>query len=204
MVFSLDKRSDETLMKLLSRGKGEAFDVLFRRHFQRLVSFFYRSIHDEEASKDLAQEVFLKIFRAAEKYEERAKFTTWLFTIARNTLLNYFRDSKKMDHTVNGTIKEESLYEHRIERYPSTLPDPSEIAQARELGKIVEEAVETLPESLKTPFVLSQVTGLSYQEISAVLGISTGAVKLRVFRAREMIIAHIGEKDLKPESSNGV
>lgn len=191
-------------MRLLSRGREEAFDVLFRRHFQRLVSFFFRSLHDEEASKDLAQEVFLKIFRASEKYEERAKFTTWMFTIARNTLINHFRDGKKSDLLVDGTVKDESIFDYSIDRYPSSFPEPSEIAQAKELGQIVQEAVESLPEPLKTPFVLAQVNGLPYQDISEILGITPGAVKVRVFRARETVIVHLGKKGVKPESKNSV
>ncbi|NIO17128.1 MAG: sigma-70 family RNA polymerase sigma factor [Deltaproteobacteria bacterium] len=204
MVFSLDRKSDEALMKLLSRGREEAFDVLFRRHFQRLVSFFYRSIHDEESAKELAQEVFLRVFRAKETFEERAKFTTWMFTIARNSLINYFRDSKKTAHLVMGSVSDESVYDYHLKRYPSTVPDPSDLAQAAELEVIVQEAVEALPESLRTPFVLAQVNGLSYQEIAQILSITPGAVKLRVFRARETLVAHLGEIGVKRKSQNGV
>ena len=143
-------------MKLLSRGREEAFDVLFRRHFQRLVSFFYRSINDEESAKELAQEVFLRVFRASATFEERAKFTTWMFTIARNSLINYFRDSKKTAHLVMGSVSDESAY------------------------------------------------GLSYQEIAKILSITPGAVKLRVFRARETLVAHLGKIGVKQKSQNGV
>lgn len=175
-------------MKMLSKGREEAFSVLFRRHFQRVFSFFYRSTGKEETSKDLAQEVFLKVFKASKTYEERAKFTTWLFTISRNTLLNFFRDRGKDKNILEGVVDDQTFYDMALKSTPSTVPDPLEVLEAREIEKFVESAMEELPESFKTPFILSQVNGLSYQEISEILELSQNAVKIRVFRAREQLM----------------
>jgi len=201
MRMLLSEKSDEQLMRLLSRGREEAFEVLFRRHFPRIFRFFYRSLGEEETAKDLAQEVLLKVYQSAESYMQKARVTTWLYTIARNRLLNYIRDTRKSRKEVDFMVGDRSAYEHSLETEHSTLSDPFEETKLREMETLIRDALTALPESLKTPFVMSQVTGLSYREIGEVLDITPGAVKLRVFRAREMISKWMASKEYETERS---
>ncbi len=188
-------------MKLLSRGREEAFELLFQRHFPRIFRFFYRSLRDEETAKELAQEVLFKVYKSAKSYRQKARVTTWLYTIARNQLLNHIRDNRKSGIVVDYMVGERSAYEHSLETEPSPLSDPFEETNLREMETLIQEALTNLPESLRSPFIMSQVTGLSYREIGEVLEITSGAVKLRVFRAREMISQWIKSKNSETERS---
>ncbi len=187
MLTPLSKRSDETLMKLFSRGREEAYEVLFRRHFPRLTHFFFRSSGDRETSKDLAQEVLLKVFRSGDSYREKARFTTWLYTIARNTYLNHVRDRKKDKRVADYMVGDNTVFEHSLKTRKSSAHDPIESVSAKELNEKIGSVLKSLPESLRTPFLMAQLSGLSYSEIAGILEITTGAVKLRIFRAREII-----------------
>ncbi|RMG57510.1 MAG: sigma-70 family RNA polymerase sigma factor [Deltaproteobacteria bacterium] len=178
---------DEKLMLLLRKGKEGAFDVLFRRHFGKLYGFFLRSTGNRHTAEDLAQEVLVRLFRSAGRYEPTAKFSTFLYTIARNVLLNYIRDSRKKDPEVDGGEGELTPFELSLETTPSSCPDPSEILEKKETLQVLEKALSEMPENLRTPFLMAQGEGMSYREIGEVMGISEGAVKLRIFRARAFL-----------------
>ncbi len=179
-------------MGLIKKGKDEAFDVLYRRHFGKLYVFFLRSTGDEELSRDLSQEVMIKIYRSATRYEERARFTTFLYTVARNTLLNHFRDDRWREQSANHRVGNLDAYDHALNTHPAPVPDPSQVAEEMELREMLKRALENLPENLKTPFLMAQLNDMSYREIGEVMGISEQAVKLRIFRAREFIARQIG------------
>lgn len=182
-------RTDEELMELYRGGSRDAFEELFSRHHRRVIQFCYRMTGDRARAEEAAQEVFLRIARAAFTYRPTAKFTTWMFTIARRATLNFLRDEKDTGEKVpllHGTDREKVPGSVEVEG-PADL-DPERIAWSAQLGEKFVEALQSLPESCRTAFILNRGDGLSYGEVAAVLGITVQAVKSRIFRAREMLL----------------
>lgn len=180
-------------MLLFGGGSRDAFEELFARHHRRIVNFCYRMIGDRARAEEAAQEIFLRIARAAFTYRPTARFTTWMFQIARRTTLNYLRDEKEGGEKVSIPVGERDDDGSQAPALagPAHL-DPERIAWNSEVrGKIL-EALGEIPESHRSALVLAVAEGLSYQETADVLGITVQAVKSRVFRAREMLMARLG------------
>lgn len=187
-------RTDEELMELYRRGSRDAFEELFARHHRKVVQFCYRMVGDRARAEEAAQEVFLRIARASFTYRATAKFTTWMFTIARRTTLNYLRDEKEEGEKV--PIGSEGARGDGPEGPPLTGPqdlDPERMAWSAQLGERLLECLGRLPETYRTAFVLNRGEGLSYEEVAAVLGITVQAVKSRIFRAKEMLLKDLSE-----------
>jgi RNA polymerase sigma-70 factor (ECF subfamily) len=185
-------RSDAELMALYCRGSRDAFEELFARHHRKVINFCYRMIGDQARAEEAAQEVFLRIARAASTYQPTARFTTWMYTIARRTTLNFLRDEKEIG---------EKLPIHPVEEkgnWTEGLPipgprdlDPEQIAWEAQLRERFVEALQILPEANRSAFVLNRGEGLSYEEVATVLGVTVQAVKSRIFRAREMLLSEL-------------
>ena len=184
--------SDAELMELYRKGRRNAFEELFARHQRRVIHFCYRMTGDQARAEEAAQEVFLRIARAASTYQPTAKFTTWMYTIARRTTLNFLRDEKERGEKVPiHAMGEEG---GPAEGYPLPGPadwDPEQVAWEGELQERFTEALQNLPEENRTAFVLNRGEGLSYQEVATVQGVTVQAVKSRIFRAREMLLAEL-------------
>jgi RNA polymerase sigma-70 factor (ECF subfamily) len=185
-------RSDAELMALYSRGSRDAFEELFARHHRRVIHFCYRMTGNQALAEEAAQEVFLRIARAASTYQPTARFTTWMYTIARRTTLNFLRDEKEVGEKVPlHPIGEER---NSTEGLPLPGPrdlDPEQIAWGAQLRVRFVQALQILPEGNRAAFVLNRGEGLSYEEVAAVLGVTVQAVKSRIFRAREMLLSEL-------------
>lgn len=185
-------RSDAELMAIYQRGSRDAFEELFARHHRRVIHFCYRMTGDQARAEEAAQEVFLRIARAASTYQPTARFTTWMYTIARRTTLNFLRDEKEpegkvpIDATGEGGEAAEGL----------SLPgpgdrEPEQVAWESQLKEKFLDAMQKLPEVNRSAFILNRGEGLSYEEVAAVLGVTVQAVKSRIFRAREALLAEL-------------
>ena len=175
---------DAGLMIAFQGGDEMAFQELVERNHSRVIRLAYRFVGNATEAEDLAQEVFLRIYRARHTYHPTAKFSTWMFRIAANVSLNALRDRAHR----RDDVSIEQLA--GADRGPYTVPDarsqaPSRRIAREELQTCVREAVRELPEKQQLAVVLSKYEGLSYADIARTIGCSTMAVKSLMARARE-------------------
>jgi RNA polymerase sigma-70 factor (ECF subfamily) len=175
---------DLQLMLRVRAGDADSFDLLLERHRGPLASFFYRMLRDPALAEDLAQEVFLRVYQARERYEPEAKFTTWLYRIATNLALNAIRDRKE---AVAGSPKEADAPDAAslAERLPDGKPSAEQQLVESERARVIWEAVESLAENQRAAVVLHKYQDVDYRQIAAILEVSESAVKSLLFRAYE-------------------
>jgi len=184
---------DFALMERIGAGDHEAFRQLVERHQHAVVGTVAKMLGNIHDAEDIAQQVFLRIWRNARRYQPDAKFTTWLFTITRNLVFNETRRRGRKKE-VSADEREESAH-HFIEDNPEYRPD-HELLQ-NELREAVDKAIAALPETQRMAVVLRRYEQLPYEEIAVVLKLSVPAVKSLLFRARttlrESLAAYLDE-----------
>ena len=178
-------RSDEDaedvrLMQLVSRGDTSAFEELIERHQSLVAGTVARMLGSNSDVEDIAQQVFIRVWKSARRYVPRAKFTTWLLKITRNLVFNELRRSKRHAHVPLQTDPAAEEFPLKDEKNPS--PDASLLET--ELQQAIDDAIAQLPESQRMALILRRYEQLSYEEISEVLDLSVPAVKSVLFRAR--------------------
>ena len=187
---------DDELMERYQKGDESAFTLLVRRHQQPLVNFIARFINDRNSAEDLAQETFIRIFKAADRYKPgRAHFKTWMYHIAKNLCKNELRNRERRDkYRVDNVIdsgsdsKGDSEENDLIANTPANQAFQPEVAlERKELRNAIQKAIAELPEQYRLPLVLRDLQGLSYEEISEVLELRSGTTKSRINRARLML-----------------
>jgi RNA polymerase sigma-70 factor (ECF subfamily) len=177
--------SDVALMARVRDGDTDAFRELIERHQRAVINTIHRAIGDAWEAEDLAQRVFLQVYRSAKRYKPTAKFTTWLFTITRNTILNeHRRRSRHAAESLEALQNPQNAESGGWEAPDAMARDPSQEAVERELKDKIMEVVQQLPEAQRTAVILCRYEGLAYEEIAQVLGCSVSAVKSLLHRAR--------------------
>lgn len=171
---------DFALMERIGAGDHQAFRELVERHQNAVIGTVAKMLGNASESEDIAQQVFLRIWRNAKRYRPDAKFTTYLYTITRNLVFNETR-RKSRKKEVSSDEREENSNQ-LIEASPDRQPD-AELLQA-ELQQAVDDAIAALPETQRMAVVLRRYEQLSYEEIATVLNLSVSAVKSLLFRAR--------------------
>lgn len=169
------------IMADVAEGNLSAFRKIVELYQNSLVHFITRFIGDKTEAEDIAQEVFLKVFKAAGDYRPKSKFKTWLFKIATNHCLNAIRDGKK-----NPDMR--GLFELNEAGFLAIAPDtysPLRILEGREIGNAVRDAIGKLPHNQRTALLLREFSGFSYGEISHIMGCSVSAVESLIQRARQ-------------------
>jgi RNA polymerase sigma-70 factor (ECF subfamily) len=179
-------KSDEELMLRLRAGEEEAFDVLVAKYRAPVIHFLYRLVHRREPAEDLAQEVFLRVYRARKSYRPTAKFSTWLFRIATNVALNALRDGR-MKHEREMSIEAEAGVMTLAERLPDSMATAEQALIDRERRAEIRRAVDALPEKQRLAVLLHKYQEMDYAEIAEVLEISESALKSLLFRAYETL-----------------
>jgi RNA polymerase sigma-70 factor (ECF subfamily) len=189
---------DAALMLRAKQGDRGAFEELVVRHQQAVINFIYRSVPDLTEAEDLAQNTFVQVWKARQRYHVSAKFTTWLFTIARNLTLNELRRRSRHEHdSIDAPAgADEAQPARQFEDRGST--SAAEDLLRNEIEQRVAEAVAELPENQRTAILLCQDEDVSYEEIAKVLGCSLSATKSVIFRARETL-----KQRLKPYLQSG-
>lgn len=183
---------DAELMLRVREGDESSFALLLERHRSPVVSFLYRMVQNQAVSEELAQEVFLRVYRSRATYEPTAKFTTWLFRIATHLALNWIRDNKKKEKNHDSLDEEiaEGLERQVADRQPSIEQELVRRTRVRE----VREAIEALPEKQRAAVLMHKYEGLDYQQISRALHCSESALKSLLFRAYQTLrgrLAHM-------------
>ncbi len=178
-------RSDVQLMLDVKAGDELSFELLLKKYRSPLINFLYRMVKDQAAAEDLAQEVFLRIYRARKEYSPTAKFTTWLFRIATNLALNAIRDGRYRQMQISiDTARDED--EPVIEiAAPESRADDRLIE--RERNEMIRSAILALPEKQRVAVILHKYQEMDYAQIGKILGCSESALKSLLFRAYETL-----------------
>ena len=189
---------DAALMLRVKRDDRAAFTELVEKYKQPVMNFVFRSLRDENEAEDVAQNVFLQVYKSRARYERTAKFSTWLFTIARNLCLNEIR--RRSRHPAESLEETQAGHDEQPARQyeDKTIFLPTEHVLQGELAGKIEEALAGLPEAQRTAILLCRQDELSYEEIAKVLGSSLSATKSLIHRGRETL-----KEKLKPYLQTG-
>jgi len=176
-----------------ARGDQHAFALLVHKYQRRIERLIARMVRDTDLVQDIAQETFLRAYRALHQFRGDAQFYTWLYRIAVNTakkaLLELKRDPVVYENAMSPAAEEDETF--RPEQEPTSTETPEAELAAREVAVAVQAAVAALPEDLREALLLREIEGLSYEEIAAAMGTPIGTVRSRIFRAREAVSARV-------------
>ncbi|HTV77720.1 MAG TPA: RNA polymerase sigma factor RpoE [Steroidobacteraceae bacterium] len=184
--------SDLSLVQRVQRGDKGAFDVLVLKYQHKVVKLVMRYVRNPAEAEDIAQDAFIKAYRALPQFRGDSAFYTWLYRIAINTAKNAVvaRDRNPVDFDLDMTNNEES-YEMQGRLKDSETPEA--LVLTDEIRTTVNAAIANLPDDLRTAIVLRELEGLSYEEIAATMDCPVGTVRSRIFRAREAIDGRLRE-----------
>ena len=182
---------DHELVARVQRGDSKAFDLLVRKYQHRIVALIGRYVSDWSECQDVAQEAFMRAYRALGNFRGDAQFYTWLHRIAVNTAKNHLVANGRRPPTDDIDVADAEQYDSGIRLRDNDTPERELMRQQME--QTVMRAVEALPEELRAAITLREVEGLSYEEIAARMACPIGTVRSRIFRAREAI-----EQELAP------
>jgi RNA polymerase sigma-70 factor, ECF subfamily len=198
-------RTDVQLMLDVKAGDDSSFEVLLRKYRTPLVNFLYRMVRDTATAEDLAQEVFLRVYRARKQYSPSAKFTTWLFRIATNLALNSVRDNrhKQMEVSIDGPVEEDEAPRREL---PAREMRIDEHMMERDRVEFIQRAIAGLPEKQRVAVLLHKYEEMDYGEIAKILECSESALKSLLFRAYETLrvqLAPLVAQPVAPRAGEG-
>jgi RNA polymerase sigma-70 factor (ECF subfamily) len=184
--------SDLGLVRRVQRGEKGAFDLLVLKYQHKVVKLVMRYMRDPADAEDVAQEAFIKAYRALPQFRGDSAFYTWLYRIAINTAKNAMvsRSRSPIRYDLDLQDPDES---HELQARHSDSETPEALLLTEEIQNIVIQAIEALPEDLKTAIELRELEGLSYEKIAETMGCPVGTVRSRIFRAREAIDRKLAE-----------
>ncbi len=186
-----NKSSDQLLVERVQNGDKSAFDVLVLQYQHKIVKLVMRYVKDPTEALDVAQEAFLKAYRALPGFRGDSAFYTWLYRIAINTAKNYLVAAKRrpLDYDLDPQDPEQYDTQARLK----DIDTPEGLALSNEIRRTVNRAIEHLPDDLRTAIILRELEGMTYEEIAQTMECPVGTVRSRIFRAREAI-----DKKLRP------
>ncbi len=183
--------TDQQLVTRAREGDQLAFELLVRKYQHKVLKLIMRYVWDMDEAMDLTQETFIKAWKALPAFRGDSAFYTWLYRIAVNTAKNHLVSTNRQPYTVELDADETDRYAGEPGLTDSGTPEGE--AMGNELHRVVMQAIQDLPEDLRTAITLRELEGLSYEDIAEVMGCPIGTVRSRIFRAREAI-----DKRLKP------
>ena len=182
---------DADLVKRVQAGDTVAFDILVQKYQHKVINLVGRFVSDQAECQDIAQDAFIKAFRAIDSFRGDSQFYTWLYRIATNTAKNHLasRARKSPNYAVDVDDAEHYEGESGLKEYAN----PESLLLTDEIKATIFRAIENLPDDLKSAITLREIDGLSYEEIAEVMDCPIGTVRSRIFRARDVI-----DKELRP------
>ncbi|MGB1455884.1 MULTISPECIES: RNA polymerase sigma factor RpoE [Spongiibacter] len=189
MYMSQAKQADQQLVERVQQGDKRAFDLLVLKYQHKIFGLISRYIKDSDEVQDVAQEAFVKAYRALPKFRGDSAFYTWLYRIAINTAKNYLVARNRRPPGSDVDVADAEYFEG-----PSALKEvetPENRLYGEELKNVVQDAIKTLPEDLRAALTLREFDGLSYEDIAAVMDCPVGTVRSRIFRAREAVDSRV-------------
>jgi RNA polymerase sigma-70 factor (ECF subfamily) len=183
--------NDQELVRRVQAGDQSAFNLLVLKYQHRVLKLVGRFVHDATEAEDVAQEAFLKAYRALSSFRGDSAFYTWLYRIAINTAKNALVSQRRRPVDFDLDLQDPEQFERQAKLKEADTPEG--VLLTEEIREVVERAMEQLPEDLRTAIVLRELEGLSYEEIAEAMDCPVGTVRSRIFRAREAI-----DKKLKP------
>jgi len=188
-----EQNADQVLVERVQQGDKRAFDLLVRKYQQRIVHLVTRYLHDPVEALDVAQEAFIKAYRALPSFRGESAFYTWLYRIAVNSakkaLADFRRDPLVLESALHTNDEGEET--SRAESELSDGETPEALLASKEIAGVVNAAIEALSDDLRQAITLREIEGLSYEEIAEVMDCPIGTVRSRIFRARESIAARL-------------
>ena len=180
--------SDAPLVERAVAGDHKAFELLVIKYQRRIQRLIGRMVRDVDLVEDIAQETFIRAYRALAQFRGDAQFYTWLYRIAVNTAKKSLMDLKRNPTVSENSFKSDDDDEtSQVENELTSSETPDAVLASKEIAQIINTALEALPEELRQAITLREIEGLSYEEISEAMNCPIGTVRSRIFRAREAI-----------------
>lgn len=187
----MKKDTDQQLVEKVLKGNDRAFNLLVLRYQHRVAALIGRFVGDPQEVEDVSQEAFLKAYRALPLFRGESAFYTWLYRIAVNAAKNHLVARSRRPPTTDVEIEDAETGDLAAPLWDTETPEGS--LATEELREAIYQAIDELPEELKTAFTLREFSGLSYEDITEIMGCPVGTVRSRIFRAREAIDKRIRE-----------
>ncbi|MDQ8037592.1 MAG: RNA polymerase sigma factor RpoE [Pedobacter sp.] len=185
-----EQELDLELVARVQQGQRQAFDLLVKKYQARILALILRFVRDRHEAEDVAQETFVRAYRALANFRGDAAFYTWLYRIAINTAKNHLAARSRRTPDVDIDSSEAELLGGEDALRHTDTPEGELLA--RELEAIVHKAIAGLPDELRTALMLREFDGLSYEDIATIMRCPVGTVRSRIFRARDEVDRHIG------------
>lgn len=185
-----EREADQELVERAQGGDKRAFEILFAKYQRKLGRLLSRFIRDPAEVEDVAQEAFIKAYRALPSFRGDSAFYTWLYRIGINTAKNYLVAQGRRAPTSTGIDADDAESFDDADQLRD-INTPESLLQSKQIGATVNSAMEALPEELRTAIALRELEGLSYEEIAEAMNCPIGTVRSRIFRAREAVAARL-------------
>ena len=191
----------ETLIQRCLQGDQTAWDAIVRMYWRKVFNVAYKFVGKHEEAEDLAQEIFLKIFKSLDTFDRRANFQTWLVSVSRNLCIDHYRSVRKERQTIDRAVDASELAP------ASSDPGPMAALEQRDRLTLLRDALAALPDALRTAVLMRDIHELSYQDIADRLGLPQGTVKSRINRGRAELARQIRKlrgENYSPSRSSSV
>ena len=187
----------EALIQRCLQGDQRAWDLIVRQHWRRVFNVAYTFVDKHDEAEDLAQDVFIKIFKSLDTFDRRANFQTWLISVSRNLCIDHYRRVRKEREIIDRDVDANELSPLSSEQ------SQHEALEHRDRVALLRQALASLPETLRTAVLMRDIQERSYQEIADTLRLPEGTVKSRINRGRSELARHVRQLDGKDDGSSG-
>jgi len=189
-VTAGDRAIDQALVERVQSGDKQAFELLVAKYQRKILRLLSRYVRDAAEVEDVAQEAFIKAYRALPRFRGESAFYTWLYRIAVNTAKNHLvSHGRRAPTSTENNIEEAETFDEGDQL--KDIGTPESVLHGKQVAQAVDQAMEELPEELRVAITLREIDGLSYDDIASMMGCPIGTVRSRIFRAREAIAARL-------------